>query len=102
MRIRIPEPRTCLAGCLLAAAIPVLALEPLPATEGDTSHHTRQRQLLEAYVDCIRGASRGPDFGPPRAAASVCAAERAAYQATLPPERAAQILETIDAGPAGR
>jgi hypothetical protein len=100
--MRIPKPRTCLAGCLLAAAIPVLAHEPRPSESGDANHYARQRQLLEAYVECIRGASRGPDFGPPRAAASVCAAERAAYQATLPQERAAQILETIDAGPAGR
>ena len=88
-----------LAGCLMAATLPVDATQTQRATAGAPERHAEQRALLEAYVDCIRRSGAGDAFGPPRAPASACAGERAAYASTLPEERATAILEALDAGP---
>lgn len=92
------RPRALLALCLLGLSPPMLALEP-ETEPGGSIPHARQRALLESYVECIRGGAletRGRTAATP---ASACASERSAYRATLPEERAVQILETIDGGP---
>jgi hypothetical protein len=87
-------------GTALVACGAVSALESRAPEPRDPDRQARQRQILEAYVDCIRGASAGRAIGPARTSAEVCSTERAAYRATLPAERAAHILEQFDAGAA--
>lgn len=93
------RPGKLLALCLLGWSAPTLALESAAPQAGSPIPHDRERALLETYVECIRGSAletRGRAAAMP---ASACASERSAYRATLPDEQAAQILETIDAGP---
>jgi len=89
------------ASCVLALAFPVQALESVRAADVETHPHAEQRRLLEAYVACIEATGTTADrVGATLAGA--CPRERAAYRATLPDERADEILRALDRGPGDR
>jgi len=96
-----PIPAAFLASCLLAGAFPTHALESASTTEAAARPQPEQRQLLEAYVECIEPAGTS-SHRVGAALAAECLRERAAYRATLPDERAEEILRALDAGMGAR
>lgn len=97
-----PAPAAVLASSLLALALPAYALESVSTADGATPPQAEQRLLLEAYVACIETTAAASARADAAAAATACPGERAAYRATLPDERADEILRALDLGPGPR
>jgi hypothetical protein len=96
-----PAPAALLASSLLALAFPAHALESVTTSDAEAHPRAEQRQLLEAYVECLEASAATGD-AVVAATAAVCPRERGAYRATLPDERAEEILRALDVGAGAR